>query len=122
VSEAVIGGALLLIAQNRVGLAALLEALFGLGVSGIAVRVKLQRQLAIGALDLAVSRGASDAEYFVVISFYVGSQIRNPAEAVVLRGALPRPCQFMNWDFVPRAPWRLSAHGRAGGIRVAARR
>ena len=70
-AKAVVGGALLLIAQHGVGLAALLEAFLGLMVAGVAVRVKLQRQLAIGALDLAVRRDAGDAEYFVVIAFDV---------------------------------------------------
>jgi hypothetical protein len=74
VSEAVISGALLLVAQYGVSLAALLEALFRFVVAGVAVGVKLQRQLAIGALDLDVTRGASDAEYFVIIAFDVSGQ------------------------------------------------
>ncbi len=73
-AEAVVGGALLLIAQHGVSLAALLEALLGLIVAGVAVRVILQRQLAIGALDLAVRRSAGDAEDFVIIAFNVSSQ------------------------------------------------
>jgi hypothetical protein len=40
-AEAVVGGALLLVAQNRIGFAALLEALLGRVVVGIAVGVVL---------------------------------------------------------------------------------
>jgi hypothetical protein len=83
----VIGGALLLVAQHRVGFAALLEALFGAVIVGVAVRVILQRQLAIGALDLNVSRRARDAEYFVIVAFNFGSQFSKDRRAVVLRRA-----------------------------------
>jgi len=55
-------------------------------VAGIAVRVMLQRQLAVGALDLHVHRCAGDAEDFVVIAFNVGSQCTKDRGAVVLRG------------------------------------
>ncbi len=55
-AKAVVGGALLLVAKHGVGLAALLEALLGFMVAGVAVRVKLQRQLAICALDLGIAR------------------------------------------------------------------
>jgi len=70
----VVGGTLLLIAQDSVGLAALFKALLGLVIARIAIRVILQRQFAIGALDLRVARAAGNAEYFVVIAFYVSSQ------------------------------------------------
>ncbi len=56
VAKAVVGGALLLIAEHGVRLAALLEALLGLIVARVAVRVILQRQLAIGALDFDIAR------------------------------------------------------------------
>ena len=71
---AIVGSALFLIAEHRVRLAAFLEALFRLVIAGITIRVKLQCQFAVGALDLAVGRGAGDAEYFVIIAFNVSSQ------------------------------------------------
>ncbi len=73
-TEAVVARALLAVGEDRVGLAALLEALFGPGIVGIAVGMVLQRELAIGALDFLVVRRAADAQHFVVIAFYVGSQ------------------------------------------------
>ena len=57
VSEAVVAGALLGVGENRVGFAALLEALLGRGILGIAVGMVLQCELAVGALDLLVVGG-----------------------------------------------------------------
>jgi hypothetical protein len=76
-AKAVVGRALLLVAQNRIGFAALLEALLRRVVVRVAVRVILQRQLAVGALDLAIARRAGDPEYFVIIAFCFGSQCLN---------------------------------------------
>ena len=74
VSEAIVARALLGVSQDRVGFAALLEVLFRFRIVGIAVGMILQRQLAIGALDLLIVRGARDAQYFVIIAFHVRSQ------------------------------------------------
>jgi len=71
---AVVRGALLLIAQDGISLAALLEAFLGFIVAGVAVRMKLQRQLAVCTLDLVICRIAGDTEYFVIIAFYVSGQ------------------------------------------------
>ena len=73
VAEAVVVGALLRVAQNGVGFAALLELLFGRGISRIAVRVKLHRHLAIGALNLLIAGGAGNFQNFVVIAFELSS-------------------------------------------------
>ena len=54
VTKTVIAGALLGIGKDRIGLAALLEALFRVRIIGVAVRVILQRELAVGALDLLI--------------------------------------------------------------------
>src|ERR1019366_5019929 len=74
VTKAVIARALFAVGENRVGFAALLEALFGRRIVGIAVRMVLQSELAIGALDILVVSRATNAQHFVVIAFYVGSQ------------------------------------------------
>ena len=50
-SEAIVRGALLRIAQHAVGFGRFLELLFRLVVAGIAIRVKLQRELAIRRLQ-----------------------------------------------------------------------
>jgi hypothetical protein len=52
VAEAVIGGALLLVLQDLVGLAQLLELVLGRLVAGVAVGMVLHRQLAIRLLDV----------------------------------------------------------------------
>jgi hypothetical protein len=36
--------------------------------------MELHRQLAVGALDFDVGRGASNAQYLVVVAFSVGGQ------------------------------------------------
>ena len=59
---------------ERVGLAALFEFVFRVGIVGIAVGMKLQRQLAIGALDLLIGGGAGYAQHLVVVAFSVAGQ------------------------------------------------
>ena len=54
VTKAVVAGALFAVSQNRVGFAALFEFLFRFGIVGIAVGMVLQRELAVGALDLLI--------------------------------------------------------------------
>ena len=53
-AELVVGGALLRIRENFIGLLGLLELLFGLVIVGIAVRMQLHRQAAISLLDLGL--------------------------------------------------------------------
>ena len=77
VTEAVVSGTLVGVRQNRVCLAALLELLFGVGIVGIAVGMELQRQLAIGALDLLLGRAPPDAKDLVVVAFPVARQNRS---------------------------------------------
>ncbi len=74
VAEAIVARALLAVRQYGVGFAAFLEALFGLGIVGIAVRMELQRQLAIGALDLLIVGGTRDTQNFVIVTFHCGGQ------------------------------------------------
>src|ERR1019366_324360 len=74
VTKAVVACALFAVGENRVGFAALLEALFGGRIVGITVGMVLQSEPAIGALDFLVVGRAADAQHFVVIAFYVGSQ------------------------------------------------
>ena len=70
VTEAVIHFALLGVREHGIGLAALFEFFFRVRVVRIAVRMELQRELAIGALDLLISRPTLHTQNFVVISFY----------------------------------------------------
>ena len=60
VAETVIGRALVGILQDLVGLVDFLEAVFGVGIAGIAIRMALHRVLAKGGLDLDFARGALD--------------------------------------------------------------
>jgi hypothetical protein len=71
VAVLVIGRALLRVAQHLVGFLDLLELFFG-GLGGItlvAVRVVLHRQLAIRLLDFVVAGGLGHAQDFVKVSF-----------------------------------------------------
>jgi len=56
VAVAVVGGALLRIAQDAVGFGGLFELVLGGGIVGVAVRMKLKSLLAVGALDLLLAR------------------------------------------------------------------
>ena len=73
-TEAVVDAALFDIRQNGVGFAALFEFFFRVGIVGIAVGMELQRQLAIGALDLLLGGGAGYAQHLVVVAFSVAGQ------------------------------------------------
>ena len=64
----VVGGALLRIAEHAVGLGRLLEPLLGLLVVRVAVRVKLERHLPVGALQLLLGDVAADSQNLVVIA------------------------------------------------------
>ena len=61
-------------ASIGVGLADFLEFFFRVGIVGIAVGMVLQRELAIGALELDFSNRAAHAQHFVVVAFGVGGQ------------------------------------------------
>lgn len=74
VPELVIALAFVLIHEDGIGFAAFLELLFGIRVIGIAVRMVLQREFAVRALDLAIARRAGDAEYFVIVTFGISGQ------------------------------------------------
>ena len=67
-AELVVAAALAGVGQHRVGLGRLLEAFLGPGVARVPVGVILERQLAVGALDLLLVRGARDAQNLVVVS------------------------------------------------------
>ena len=66
-AEAVIGGALLIVLQDVVGLADFLEFLLGALVARVAVRVMLHRELAIGLLQLVGARRFGHAEDLVKV-------------------------------------------------------
>lgn len=70
VAEPVVHFALLGVREHGIGLAALLEFFFRVRIVRIAVRMELQRELAIGALYLLISGPTLHTQNFVVISFY----------------------------------------------------
>ena len=67
VAEAVVEAALLPVGEHRVGFGRLFEFFFGGLVARIAIRVVFHRELAVGALDLAVRRASRHAEDLVVV-------------------------------------------------------
>ena len=88
VTEAVVDAALFDIRQYGVGFAALLEFFFRVGIVGIAVGMELQRQFAIGALDLLLGGGAGQAQHLVVVAFSVAGQnglSSNPFRSFIFR-------------------------------------
>ncbi len=74
VTITVVDGALVSIGKNRIGLADFLELFFRIRIVGIAVRMKLQRELTVGALEFDLRNRAGHAQHFVVIAFCVRRQ------------------------------------------------
>ena len=74
-TEAIVAGAFLRIGQDAVRLGALLEALFRVGIVGVAIRMILQGELAVGALDLLLARRTGYTQDFVIIAFAVVRQV-----------------------------------------------
>ncbi len=68
VPVAVVGRALLLVHEDLIRLAELLETLFGLLVTRIFIRVKLHRQASVGFFDLVAVGVTLDLEDFVVVA------------------------------------------------------
>ncbi len=87
-AKAIVARALLGVRQYGICFAALLEALFRLGIVGIAVGMELQRELAIGALDLLIVRRARDAQHFVIVTFHCGGQNSTSLQKGTLNGVL----------------------------------
>jgi hypothetical protein len=67
VAEGVVPLAFALVTEHLVGFVDLLEAGLGLRIIGVSVGVVLQRQLAIGALELLRTGTLAHAEDFVVV-------------------------------------------------------
>ena len=67
VAEAVVSGALLVVFQNLVGLVDRLEAVLGLLVARIAIRVKSESLLAIGLLEVVLAGVARNAQDAIVV-------------------------------------------------------
>ena len=65
-TEAVIGGALVAVLEDVVGLVDFLELVFAVVVTRIAIRMILHRELAERRLELPVVDGALDFKGFVV--------------------------------------------------------
>ncbi|MNE64413.1 hypothetical protein D3C80_1598260 [compost metagenome] len=69
----VVGRALAGVGEHLVGLVGLLEFLLGRLVVGIAVRVVLHGQTAVGLLQLRLAGAALDTEHLVIVTFCHGS-------------------------------------------------
>ncbi len=68
VPEPIVSGALLGIAEHRVGLGGLLEAFLRGVVARIAVRMVLEGEFPVCALDVLIARVARDTEHLVVVA------------------------------------------------------
>jgi hypothetical protein len=67
--ETVVHVALVGIGEHGIGFRRLLEVLFGDLVTGIAIGMVFECELAIRALDLLVGGGARNAEHLVIVAF-----------------------------------------------------
>ena len=79
VPEPVVCGALIRIHQDVISFAQFLEFFLGVRVVRIFVRMKLYRQLAIGAFDLLIGGSSADSEHFVIIAFVCSHATMNPS-------------------------------------------
>ncbi len=107
VTEAVVDAALVDIREHRVGFAALFEFFFRVGVVGIAVGMELQRQFAVGALELLVGRGAGYSQHLIVVAFSVAGQ----------NGLSPNPFRSFISDHTWLQCWGLRATRTIDGRR-----
>src|SRR5260370_18470517 len=107
-AKAVIHSALLRVREHGICFARFFEFLFSVGIVGIAVRMVLQRQLTIGALDLLVGRPTLHSQYLVVISLHFTCQ--NSLLCSLISGL----------DFSPHAPSPDAADGLSVCIRAVA--
>jgi hypothetical protein len=73
-SVAIVSGSLVRIGENGVSLAHFLEFFFRIRIIGIAVRMVLQGELAISALQFYFGNCASHTQYFIKVAFCVRGQ------------------------------------------------
>src|SRR5690349_4714594 len=113
----IVDGSLVGFAENFVSLLGFLEFLFGFLVAGIAVRVVLHRQTAIGLLDVGLGRGARNIEHLVVIAFRHFPPLEKPPRTIGGAG-LPGPLGLLLvFDF-----FELGVDRVVVGLRTAATR
>ena len=78
VTEAVIGGALVAVLEDVIGLVDLFEFVLAFGVARIAIRMMLHGELAERGLELGVAAGARYAQNFVVVALgHAGPAVRS---------------------------------------------
>ncbi len=68
-AKAIVQSAFFGVGEHRVSFARFLEFFFRVGIIWIAVRMKLHRKLAVGALDLLLAGTLLDSQHVVVIAF-----------------------------------------------------
>ena len=72
VAEAIVGGAFIRIHEDVISFPKLLEFFFGMRIVRVFVRMKLDGESAIGALNFLSGGISSHAQHFVVIAFFRG--------------------------------------------------
>src|ERR1700733_13671692 len=77
-AEPVIGGALIAVLEDLIGLVDFLEADFAAGIARILVRMPFHRELAEGCLETGIIRGPLDFKGLVVTA--LGGHPSNPPE------------------------------------------
>ncbi len=82
VAETVIGGALVAVLQNVVGLVDFLELVLALGVAGIAIRVMLHGELAEGRLEVDLGAFTGNTQDFIVVALgHAASFLASPTRS-----------------------------------------
>ena len=99
-AEAVIGGALVGVLEDLVGLVDFLETVLGILVAGIAIRMALHRLLAEGGLDVDFGRAALDRKSFIVARLAIiphpmtSNHVPPPAAATLRTPGSSRGCRY----------------------------
>ena len=103
-AETVVGGPLLRVLQAIIGFVDFLEAVFGFGVAGISVRMKLHRKLAICAFQFLVIGALANAQRLVEIGLHrrFVSQFSMLARLVV-RGLFRKYAPSLLSQYVPKS-------------------
>src|SRR5262245_25909008 len=86
-AEPVITRATFGVRENAVGLVDLFELFLSLGTSRVTVRVVLQRQFSVRALQFLIGCVPTDAEHLIIVSF---AHLVFPSPCIYLSDALTR--------------------------------
>src|SRR6185437_14799463 len=110
VAKTIIGGTLVAVLEDVVGLVDFLESMLAVAVARIAVRVMLHRKLAKCSLELDLGAAAANAQDLVVVALgHPDCALVHHAETGVLDSATAGPCKHAPPDECPGVTSRMDS-------------